>query len=56
MSTLVVTGPRGERGWVSAVLYALLVTLAIIWLVPVAWAVATSLKPDADTTSTSTKP
>jgi multiple sugar transport system permease protein len=48
--SMLVTGPRGERGWVNAVLYALLVALAIIWLVPLAWAVATSLKPDADTT------
>ena len=30
--------------------YALLTVLAVIWLVPFAWAVATSLKPDAETT------
>jgi multiple sugar transport system permease protein len=50
MSTTVVVGPRGDRGWVQPVLYAVLVVLAIIWLVPLAWAVATSLKPDAETT------
>jgi multiple sugar transport system permease protein len=48
--TTLVAGPRGERGWLTPVLYALLVVLAIVWLVPLAWAVATSLKPDADTT------
>jgi multiple sugar transport system permease protein len=50
MSTALVAGPRGERGWVAPVLYAVLVVLAAIWLVPFAWAVATSLKPDAETT------
>jgi multiple sugar transport system permease protein len=30
--------------------YALLTVLAVIWLVPFAWAVATSFKPDAETT------
>jgi multiple sugar transport system permease protein len=48
--SMLVTGPRGERGWVAPVLYAVLVALAIIWIVPFAWAVATSLKPDAETT------
>jgi multiple sugar transport system permease protein len=40
----------GRRGWVRPLLYAVLGALAIIWLVPLAWAVATSLKPDAETT------
>jgi|1186.fasta_scaffold126865_2 multiple sugar transport system permease protein len=31
---------------------ALLVVAAIVWLVPFAWAIATSLKPDAETTAT----
>ena len=31
-------------------LYAFLGALSIVWLVPLAWAVATSLKPDAETT------
>ncbi len=37
-------------GWVRPLLYAVLAALAIIWVVPLAWAVATSLKPDAETT------
>jgi multiple sugar transport system permease protein len=37
-------------GWVCPLLYAVLAALAIIWVVPLAWAVATSLKPDAETT------
>ena len=37
-------------GWVRPLLYVVLVALALIWLVPLAWAVATSLKPDAETT------
>jgi multiple sugar transport system permease protein len=45
-----VEGPRGHRDWVRPVIYAVLVVLALIWVVPLAWAVATSLKPDADTT------
>ena len=48
-------GARHDRrtragGWVAPLLYAFLVALAIIWLVPLAWAVATSLKPDPETT------
>ncbi len=46
-STRLVGAPR--RGG-HVVVYALLTVLAVIWLVPFAWAVATSLKPDADTT------
>jgi multiple sugar transport system permease protein len=38
------------RSRVRPLLYAVLIALAIVWLVPFAWAVATSLKPDADTT------
>ena len=41
---------QGGRGWMRPLLYALLAALALIWLVPLAWAVATSLKPDAETT------
>ena len=37
---------RGGRFFV----YAALTVLAVIWLVPFAWAVVTSLKPDAETT------
>jgi multiple sugar transport system permease protein len=40
----------GGRGWLRPLLYAALAALAIIWVVPLAWAVATSLKPDAETT------
>jgi multiple sugar transport system permease protein len=47
--TGLVEGP-GYRGWVRPVLYVVLVLLAVVWLVPFAWAVATSLKPDAETT------
>jgi multiple sugar transport system permease protein len=46
----VVEGPRGHHGWVRAGIYAILVVLAIVWVIPLAWAVATSLKPDAETT------
>jgi multiple sugar transport system permease protein len=45
----VVEGPR-PQGWIRPIIFALLVVLAIVWVVPFAWAVATSLKPDADTT------
>ena len=31
-------------------LQVVLVVLALVWIVPFAWAVATSLKPDAETT------
>jgi multiple sugar transport system permease protein len=44
-----VEGPS-HRGWVRPLIYVLLVVLALIWVVPLAWAVATSLKPDAETT------
>jgi multiple sugar transport system permease protein len=39
-----------DRSRVRPLIYALLVALALIWVVPLAWAVATSLKPDAETT------
>ena len=45
--TRLVGAPR--RGG-KFVVYAVLTVLAAIWLVPFAWAVATSLKPDAETT------
>jgi multiple sugar transport system permease protein len=47
-----VSGLVEERGrsWARPVLYAVLAALALIWVVPLAWAVATSLKPDAETT------
>jgi multiple sugar transport system permease protein len=45
-----VEGPRGRRSWVRPLIYAVLVALALVWVVPLAWAVATSLKPDAETT------
>jgi multiple sugar transport system permease protein len=36
----------------GALVIALLVLAAIIWLIPIAWAFATSLKPDPETTAT----
>jgi multiple sugar transport system permease protein len=45
-----VEGPRRGFRPGRAVTYAVLIVLALIWLVPLAWAVATSLKPDAETT------
>jgi multiple sugar transport system permease protein len=45
--TRLVGAPR--RGG-KFLVYAVLTVLAVIWLVPFAWAVATSLKPDAETT------
>ena len=36
----------------GALVIALLVLAAIIWLIPIAWAIATSLKPDPETTAT----
>jgi multiple sugar transport system permease protein len=41
---------QGRRSRLRPLLYAVLAALALIWLVPLAWAVATSLKPDAETT------
>ena len=45
-----VEGPRRGFRPGRAVIYAILIVLALIWLVPLAWALATSLKPDAETT------
>ena len=45
-----VEGPGRGRGWLRPLIYAVLVTLSLIWIVPILWAVATSLKPDAETT------
>jgi multiple sugar transport system permease protein len=38
------------RSRARPLIYVVLIVLAIIWIVPFAWAVATSLKPDAETT------
>ena len=48
--SILVEGPHAHRAWVRPLLYAVLVAFALIWVVPLAWAVATSLKPDAETT------
>jgi multiple sugar transport system permease protein len=54
VSTVAAAGSIGRpREGVSlgrASVYAVLTVLAIVWLVPFAWAFATSLKPDAQTT------
>ncbi|WP_129839853.1 carbohydrate ABC transporter permease [Streptomyces sp. RFCAC02] len=42
--------PRWTRGRVALLVCAAL--LAVLWLLPLAWAVATSLKPDDETTDT----
>ncbi|MEU2679037.1 carbohydrate ABC transporter permease [Streptomyces sp. NPDC007107] len=42
--------PRWTRGRIALLVVALLLTAA--WLLPLAWAVATSLKPEGDTTRT----
>jgi len=41
---------RPSAGSIAAFVIALL--LAILWLIPLAWALATALKPDAETTAT----
>jgi multiple sugar transport system permease protein len=46
----VVRAPGRGTGWTRVALYTGLVLLAGLWLVPFAWALATSLKPDAETT------
>lgn len=38
------------RSRLRPLIYAVLIVLAIVWIVPLAWAVATSFKPDAETT------
>jgi multiple sugar transport system permease protein len=51
MSAMTVSRPvGGRRRGGRVVVYTVLTALAVIWLVPLAWAVATSLKPDAETT------
>ena len=44
-------GPRKRRTTGSVVALVIAVVLALIWLVPILWAIATSLKPDAETTA-----
>jgi multiple sugar transport system permease protein len=46
----VVEGPSRAPTLARAVIYAVLIVVAAIWLVPFAWAFATSLKPNAETT------
>jgi multiple sugar transport system permease protein len=47
----IVTGPRrGRFSLGHAALWTVLIVVAIVWLVPFAWAFATSLKPDSETT------
>jgi multiple sugar transport system permease protein len=52
MSSVVGIVGRPSRGMSlsRALLYVVLSVIAIVWLIPFAWAVATSLKPDAETT------
>jgi multiple sugar transport system permease protein len=45
-----VEGPRRGPTLGRAAIYAVLVAAALVWVVPLLWAVATSLKPDAETT------
>jgi multiple sugar transport system permease protein len=45
-----VTGPRHGLGFGRLVRNLVLIVVAVIWLVPFAWAFATSLKPDSETT------
>ena len=44
-------GERQRRTTGSVVALVVAVVLALIWLVPIAWAIATALKPDAETTA-----
>lgn len=50
MSTAVIGRPRFDFGKVALAVGAVL--LALIWLVPLVWALDTSLKPEAETTQT----
>jgi multiple sugar transport system permease protein len=50
-ATTVVTGRRRRFRPGGALVVAVLVVASIIWLIPFAWAIATSLKPDAETTA-----
>ena len=45
-----VTGPRRGLHLGRIVMYLVLAVAVVVWLVPFAWAFATSLKPDAETT------
>ena len=45
-----VTGPRRGPSVGRTVRYVVLGVAVVVWLVPFAWALATSLKPDAETT------
>jgi multiple sugar transport system permease protein len=42
--------PKETLSLGKATLYAVLTVIAIVWLVPFAWALATSFKPDSETT------
>jgi len=46
----IVGRPGRGMSFSRALLYAVLSIIALVWLVPFAWAIATSLKPDAETT------
>ena len=50
--TAVASGRRRRLRPGGVLVIAILVIAAILWLVPFAWAIATSLKPDAETTET----
>jgi len=52
MSSAVGIVGRPSRGFSASrlLLYVVLSVIAIVWVIPFAWAVATSLKPDAETT------
>jgi multiple sugar transport system permease protein len=45
-----VTGPHRGPSVGRAVRYVILAVAVVVWLVPFAWALATSLKPDSETT------
>jgi multiple sugar transport system permease protein len=45
-----ITGPRRGPRLGRIVLYLVLAVAVVVWLVPFAWAFATSLKPDSETT------
>jgi multiple sugar transport system permease protein len=49
-ATRLIEGPRGGPRLGRIAIYVVLVVLAALWIVPFLWAVATSLKPDAETT------
>jgi multiple sugar transport system permease protein len=49
-ATRLIEGPRAGLRLGRVAIYVVLVVLAALWIVPFLWAVATSLKPDAETT------